>query len=375
MTYPERFSRRRASALLAAALASPLGSARAGAQSGIAKPVNAPPPDAPRPLAFPADSGPHDDAATEWWYYTGHLATEDGDRYGFEFVIFRARRGDLEGYVSHFAVTDAGAGTFQYDQRIVGPRGVRGDRVAMDLAIDGWSMLGEGGRDELRADLPGYGIDLALEPGKPAALHQGDGYIDYGNGTHSWYYSRTRMPIAGVLRVGDEDLRVTGAGWMDHQWGNFTTFEDGGWDWYAIQLQDEFEVMLYVIHDGAGRPLMVDGSIVDAAGTLTVLGADEFRIDPLGTWTSPETGVTWPQGWEIAVAPERLALTVTPVLPDQELDTRFSTGIIYWEGACTVSGSKSGEPIGGDAYVELTGYAPVEPVTALGSPATPVAPE
>lgn len=372
MIVPTRISRRRAAALLAAGLALPRSQKQTVAQTEFAPTRNAPEPDAPRSIDFPADSGPHDGEATEWWYYTGHLATEHGDRYGFEFVTFRARRGDIEGYVAHFAVTDVRERTFRYAQQIVGPDGVRGTRAAMDLTVNGWTMVGESGQDRLRADMSGYAINLALEPGKPAALHQGDGYVDYGNGTYSWYYSRTRMPVVGILRAGDENLRVTGSGWMDHQWGNFTTFEDGGWDWYAVQLDDGSEVMLYVIHDGEGRPLMVDGSVVDAAGTLTVLGADDFTIDVRGSWTSPKTGTTWPQGWDVTIGPDQLALTVAPVLPNQELDTRFSTGIIYWEGACTVTGSKRGEPIAGNAYVELTGYAPVEPVAALGPSATPI---
>ena len=42
---------------------------------------------------------------------------------------------------------------------------------------------------------------------------------------------------------------------------------------------------------------------------------------------------------------------------DQELDTAASTGVVYWEGACSVRGTRSGRPIAGRAYVELTGYA------------------
>jgi predicted secreted hydrolase len=365
-------SRRRVAALLAGGLAAPLLARTGRAQSATPAAVNAPPADAPRAIAFPADSGPHDGAATEWWYYTGHLFTDAGDKYGFEYVIFRAVRGDLEGYVSHFAVTDNPAGEFSFAQQIVGAEGVRGETAAMDLTVNGWTMVGEGGDDRLRADMPGYAINLKLEPGKPPALHEGDGYIDYGNGTYSWYYSRTRMPIVGVLRVGEENLRVTGSGWMDHQWGNFTTFEDGGWDWYAVQLDDDTEVMLYVIHDGRGNELIVDGSIVGVDGTLTVLDQGDFRVRATGEWTSPATGTTWPQGWTIGVDSADLRLDITPTMPDQELDTRFTTGIIYWEGQSVVSGTKGGKPVRGNAYVELTGYAPVEQAGALGPSATPV---
>jgi predicted secreted hydrolase len=42
----------------------------------------------------------------------------------------------------------------------------------------------------------------------------------------------------------------------------------------------------------------------------------------------------------------------------QELDTRPTTGVVYWEGSQTVRATRDGMPIAGEGYVELTGYAP-----------------
>lgn len=328
---------------------------------------------APTPIQFPRDDGQHADAATEWWYYTGHLTTDAGDLYGFEFVIFHVQRGALTGYVSHFAITDNVRDRQGAAQQVAGEKGVLGDRAALDLNVNGWTMLGENGADTLRAAMDGYAIDLHLEPGKPPALHEGDGFIDYGNGTYSYYYSRTRMPAAGTLSVNGVEQRVTGSAWMDHQWGNFNTFTEGGWDWYALQLDDDSEVMLYVIHDAEGRALRVDGSLIDPEGRLTVLSEGDFSVEAQGTWTSPETGVVWPQGWTIAVPSTGLDLTVTPTMPDQEMDTGFSTGIVYWEGESHVTGMRDGEPVSGMAYVELTGYAPLQEIGALWPDVTPAA--
>jgi predicted secreted hydrolase len=50
-------------------------------------------------------------------------------------------------------------------------------------------------------------------------------------------------------------------------------------------------------------------------------------------------------------------VAITPEVLDQELDTRVTTGVIYWEGANRVSGTLNGRPVSGAAYVELTGYA------------------
>jgi predicted secreted hydrolase len=321
--------------------------------------------DAPVPVTFPRDDGPHD-TNVEWWYFTGHLFTEEGERYGFEYVTFRTRDGNLEGYVSHFAITDNPRRQFHYDQRLRGAVGVAGDAAVLDLDLDGWTMRGGGGQFALAADMPGYAMRLDVETTKPAALHDGDGYIDYGNGTASYYYSWTRMAVTGVLDLGQGWTPVSGEAWMDHQWGDFETYQEGGWDWFAVQLEDGTDVMLYLIRDADGDTLRVDGSIVSRGGELTVLGEGDFVISVDGEWTSPETGTTYPSGWTITVPDHELAMTVTPSLPDQELDTRTTTGVIYWEGEAVVAATLRGRLVAGYGYVELTGYAPYVPLD-LGS--------
>ncbi len=327
--------------------------------------------DAPVPVEFPRDDGPHD-SAIEWWYFTGHLFTDEGDRYGFEDVIFRARGGGLEGYVSHVAITDNARSTFHYDQRLTGARGVSGDANVLDLNLSGWTMQGGNGQFALTATIPGYAIDLQVNAIKPAALHDGDGYIEYGDGTASYYYSWTRMRVSGTIDLGQGPRPVYGEAWMDHQWGDFTTYQDGGWDWFSVQLAGGTDVMLYVIRAPNGEPAIVKGSLVDPDGELTVLERDDFQVMPVGKWTSPATNTTYPSGWRIEVPGEHLSLTVSPSLPDQEMDTRQSTGVIYWEGEVVVSGTYQGQPVEGLGYTELTGYAPYVPVVLATPEGTPV---
>jgi predicted secreted hydrolase len=318
-------------------------------------------PDAPVPVTFPRDDGSHD-TSVEWWYFTGHLLTEEGDRYGFEYVIFRARDDNREGYAAHFAITDNSRRQFQFDQRLRGGAGVAGDAALLDLDLGGWTMRGGDGQFALAADMPGYAMRLDVETTKPAALHDGDGYIDYGNGTASYYYSWTRLQVTGELELGQGTVRVSGEAWMDHQWGDFATYQAGGWDWFSAQLDDGTDVMLYLIRDADGKQLRVDGSIVSLDGELSVLGEGDFAITVDGEWTSSGTGTTYPSGWTITIPDHELSITVRPSLPHQELDTRATTGVIYWEGEVVVAATDRGRPVAGLGYTELTGYAPYEPL-------------
>ncbi len=310
--------------------------------------------DAPDPVTFPRDDAAHA-AAVEWWYYTGHLFAPDGRRFGFEQVVFKGEQGGTIGYASHAAITDGTAGKFIYDQRLAGPETAQ-PGPGFNLVIGDWVMRGEGGEDRLRMTLPGYAMAVTVTATKPPALHDGDGYIDYGNGQASYYYSRTRMVVEGILDVGGEALAVTGEAWMDHQWGDFDTFSGGGWDWYSIQLEDGYDVMLYLINAPDGTPIIIDGSLVDPDGALTVLDGDDFTIEATDSWTSDATGITYPSGWEVSLPREGLILALVPTLPEQELDTTATTGVIYWEGEVTVEGERDEAPIAGLGYVELTGY-------------------
>jgi predicted secreted hydrolase len=48
---------------------------------------------------------------------------------------------------------------------------------------------------------------------------------------------------------------------------------------------------------------------------------------------------------------------VLPLVADQELATRQSTDITYWEGLVEGSGISQGKAVTIEGYVELTGYA------------------
>lgn len=351
----------------------------------------------PQPIMLPRDDGAHD-RLTEWWYYTGHLRAANGRRFGFEYVIFRAERGTFPtSWVSHLAITDEGEGRFHYGQRLeVGPEvdrsaaaaagtGAAGGDAGFDLAIAGvdpaeptsatrlpWTMAGSDGVDRLSATLSldeaaaagapeGLGLDLRLRSTKPPALHDGDGWIDFGPAGGSYYYSRTAMTATGSLVVDGQDVDVSGIAWFDHQWGDFISVGGGGWDWFAVNLDDGTDLTLSLVRDADGSYPLVYGTLVREDGSIQHLDRDAFTVSSTARWTSPRTGADYPAAWTLAIPAEALTIDLAPSVADQELDTRATTGVVYWEGSQVVRTTRAGIAVGGEAYVELTGYAPNRP--------------
>lgn len=332
----------------------------------------------PQPVVVPRDDGPHD-RLTEWWYYTGHLTGTGGEELGFEFVIFRAERGLFPvSWASHLAITDETGQRFHYDERIeIGPQVDRSPAEGgFDLAVTGppgmaafvepWTMAGAGGLDRLRAtgrskegDGMPFGLDLALDGSAgPVVLHDTDGYVDFGPAGGSYYYSRSKMTASGTVTLGERTFPVTGRAWFDHQWGDFISVGGGGWDWFAVNLADGTDVTISLVRSADGTYPIVYGTLVRPDGTFRHLPREELTVTPTRAWTSERTGATWPAGWRIEIPAESLVIDLVPTVADQELDTRTTTGVVYWEGSQVVTATRAGVPLGGDAYVELTGYGP-----------------
>ncbi len=305
-------------------------------------PACEPPDDAQ--ITLPADDTVHDEAI-EWWYWTGHLRDDDGAAFGFQLTFFLFGASETRGALVNTAVTDVEGEAFHYDAdwQFLEPTRLE-DGFSFDQGPG--RATGGDGSDTLGLDAGPYSLDLDLAALKPPVLHHGDGYTDYDAGGHTWYASRTRMGVTGSLDDGHGDREVTGTAWFDHQWGDLQPIAEAGWDWFALTLDDGREIMLFSVRDGSEASL-VGGTWADPGCGSLDIAADAVDITPLGSWTSPWTGCTYPMGWTVQVLDE--VFIVTPVMEDQELVAEGEES--YWEGAATVVG-----PMTGRAYVELTGY-------------------
>jgi len=199
-------------------------------------------------------------------------------------------------------------------------------------------------------------LELTLGEGKPPVLEGQNGLSRKGPaaGDASYYYSLTRMPTTGWLEVDGRRWRVSGDSWMDREWSTSALGRDEvGWDWFALQLADGRELMLYRIRrrDGSTSPFSA-GTLVARDGGARALAAADARVDVQRTWASPRDGTRYPARWRVRVPSAGLDLDVRPILADQELNL----AVRYWEGAVNVTGTGAGRAVGGWGYVELTGY-------------------
>ncbi len=326
-------------------------------------------------LTFPADHAAHPAYRTEWWYYTGHLRTTTGRTYGYQLTFFRHRL-DSSGptlkpsqwfadhiYLAHMAITD------ERKQRFI--FGEKRNRAALGLAgasakryhvwNEAWLAERLGSVHHLQGDLPGFKLNVILTPSKPPVLHGQQGWTRKGEGKGhaSYYYSYTRMKTEGVLHTDEGVVEVEGVSWMDHEFGSKLLQADQvGWDWFSIQLANDYELMLYHVRHRDGRmgPYAF-GTLVRPNGSSVSLRGEDFQVQAGASWKSPTSGAVYPQGWTVRVPGEDLTLQLDPVMAAQELVTENSTRVTYWEGRVRVQGTRRGQATEGVGYVEMTGYA------------------
>ncbi|MCU0891122.1 MAG: carotenoid 1,2-hydratase [Sandarakinorhabdus sp.] len=316
-------------------------------------------------LRFPADHGAHPDFRTEWWYVTGQLDTPDGPK-GFQITFFRTKP-DLgpdiatnnpsrftprQVIFAHAAIADPGHRRLRHAARIARQGfGLAEARVGdMDVTLDDWRLWrGADGRLHARVADKGFALDLAFTPTQGVILQGEGGYSRKGPHPQeaSHYYSWPHLAVAGRLN----GKPVKGTAWLDREWSS-TLLNPGavGWDWLGLNLDDGGALTLFRVRDGKGGALWAGGSHRDRDGRLTVFKPEDIRWLADGWWQSPRSKARWPVR---PVVHYRLngrwqRLPVTPIMPDQELDSRAGGGPLYWEGAVKVPG--------GRGYLELTGY-------------------
>ncbi len=206
-------------------------------------------------------------------------------------------------------------------------------------------------------------MDLALTPRKPLVFHGQNGLSKKGPGIGqaSYYTSFTHLETRGTLKTKSQQspVAVKGRSWFDQEFGsNQLTAEQKGWDWFSLYLSDGRDLMIYFLRrkDGSIESAS-SGTLIEADGKTRHLKLSEINVVVLDRWKSERSGGEYPSRWRIQIPSAEINLTLEPYMADQELKTRGSTGIVYWEGAIKGQGVSKGQSVTCQGYVELTGYA------------------
>ena len=330
--------------------------------------------DGTRPLTFPADFGAHPDFRTEWWYYTGNLQTPQGRHFGFELTIFRigllpptvelpadSEWYDHSVYFAHFAVSDVESERFYAFERYARPGpGLAGAQVQpYRVWIEDWSVEErDSGTYHLRAAEEEISLDLTFTDEMGVVLQGENGYSRKGESATnaSYYYSQPRLRADGTIQVDGSKFQVNGLAWKDHEFSTSVLDQNQiGWDWLSLQFEDGSALMLFQLRERNGQTsASSSGTFVAADGNTQAVPKSDFEIRVLDEWRSPHTQGVYPAAWEVRLKEGTCVLDIRPWMADQEI---HFPAVTYWEGAVHFQGTCDGNPVRGNGYVELTGYA------------------
>lgn len=325
---------------------------------------------APREFHFPEDHNAHPDFRNEWWYFTGQLAAESGERFGYQVTFFRVALAPpgperpsawaaRQLWMAHVAVTAIDGGRHWHRERFARDAlGLAGQQAQpFRVWLEDWALSGGGGGRfpwRLAIDTDAFELALSLEPLREPVL-QGDRGLSRKSaepGNASYYYSITRLATRGTVTVAGEAQTVSGQSWLDREWST-SALGDGqaGWDWFSLQLDSGTDLMLYQLRrkDGSSDPHSA-GLLLAGDGQRRTLKVDDFELQPLRWWRA-DSGARYPVAWRLALPSAGLSLEVEALLDDQAM----ATAVRYWEGAVEVRDPGSGERLG-RGYLEMTGY-------------------
>lgn len=313
--------------------------------------------------SLPRDAGAHPGHRIEWWYATGQVRSPRGPL-GFQVTFFRVRNPAAEGNPSRFApaqllfahaaIAEPAHGRLRHDQRTARalPPLAEARVGETHVALDDWSLVREGGTYRARIPASGFALDLVLTPTQPVLLQGERGFSRKGPRPEhaSHYYSEPHLAVTGTVAIGAASLAVQGSAWMDHEWSSAALPEGAvGWDWIGANLDGGEALMAFRMRGGAGEVLWAAATWRKPGEAPRSFSGGDVRFKETRRWRSPRTGIAYPVAMALAVG--GAAWVIEPLLDDQELDARASTGTLYWEGAVRLSGERAGL-----GYLELTGY-------------------
>ncbi len=239
--------------------------------------------------------------------------------------------------LAHAAIADPKRGRLIHEERAAraGFTLAHAETERTGVWIDDWRLVLEGDKYHSQIAAREFDLDLTFFTSDRPLLQGEAGFSRKGHRPEeaSYYYSRPHLHVVGSVN----GRQIDGAAWLDHEWSSaYLAPEAAGWDWTGINLFDGGSLTAF-------RMRGKKGGVHYAPPGVT--------FEPIRLWKSPRTGVEYPVSMKVKRG--NIQLLLEPLMDDQELDARASTGTIYWEGA--VRAFAGGNEVG-RGYLELTGY-------------------
>ncbi len=340
----------------------------------VPRPAPPEPTPTPRELVLPRDDRSHS-APIEWWYYNGHLKSEEGEEYSFHYVIFQTEDNDTSSQIEfgQAGITDIQKRKHTYisSERPGSPNRFTedDDNSSLNLQLGNFNLeIATDGAHTFSAQDPNgrSGLDLVTEVPAEVMLHEGIGWMDWPFGW-TYYYSYPRMQANGILTIEGRKIDVKGEVWFDHQWGDFFVVgKPSGWQWFAIHLDDRRSLMIAEVRGSEGEVLAIDGTLIQSGAEQRVLDVEQDGIELVvqDYWISPRTSGEYPAKWRLLIDSIDLDIVMMPTIADQEVPALpyGNQAAAYWEGRVDVTDTASGESLG-LGFAELSGYVEPDPLS------------
>ena len=357
-----------------------------------------------RQFNFPQDHGAHRSFRNEWWYITGNAEDTSGQKFGFHVTFFRIANkppspasditsSDTTGsdttasdkassttpiasswasnefYMAHFAVTTEDREIKKFERFARGAAGLAGAEIniaaeandTVRVWLDDWQLSGRYNNSDQPDKLSWHlsmpasdtELNLTLTPQKPIVLQGDAGYSQKSADpcNASYYYSLTRLQATGSLDIDGTSHNIDGTAWLDREWSSSALGDNqSGWDWFALQLDDGRDIMLYQLRlrDGT-RDTWSHAVEIDQHGNSQEIPIRNIELKTTRWWQS-DAGNRYPVAGVIRRKDTGETIEFQPLIDNQELD--FT--VRYWEGSIALT-IDSGKSIG-RGYMELTGY-------------------
>jgi len=321
-----------------------------------------------KPIKFPEDEQAHNHII-EWWYWNGHVQDKNGNKYSFMSSFFKADAKKVKipaisklplknTYFYHSLVTDIK--NKKYYPIIEEFSALSKDSFTKPLlyinhtspiAITGYTNRVMEETKPFCYKIKDESMELNFVSKKIPLLEGGTGYVVNGpkNDKATYYYSLTSLKTEGKIKIKNQWIDVFGIAWMDHQWADVAYTKDK-WTWFSIQLDNDIEIVCYKYGEVNKEKYLA--SISNKNGTTEHF--TNVQIIPSKTsWTSTNTGATYPLSWKIIIPQKNISLEISALSKNQEM----VFGVInYWEGPMSIEGTFNNKKVTGKGFTELVGY-------------------